>query len=365
MLTLFCDSCVNETFNTVDSAQLQKKEIIMNEYLYENYKPRLFKYFFDTAAEQEYFVFLDESISSIKFIPVEDTIIKKEFSIEGIKDISDFIVLTFDSIIFLGRDKNISIISDASKYIYDLTDTIPVYRNMYEIGSFYTYPFAVIEDNILVYNFPSEPLDSKPKLLKYFSTCRDTRLKLVDNQLRITGTCGKYPDNFKENNFYVYSPIRTIGADAKIIYSFDNSTEIFIYEYKTNTYIKKSLDSPGFSPNQPFEYSKIFDYNYISKYLTESDRFGNMIYDPFKKLYYRISAKGIKFENDNGTVNKFTDKPFNVLIYDIDFNLKNTINFPSLVYDYRNIFFSKEGIVLITANNDLNTKRKMYVFSFH
>jgi hypothetical protein len=323
----------------------------------------LFKYFFDKNSKKEFFTYYNQKESCICFINVNDTIVVNKFFLKGIDKINDYVVFNSDSIIVLSEPSDLFTLTHENKYSFELTDSIPEYKHNFYLSSFFGYPISSYGNELLIYNFPGEVLNNKTKLKKYFATSRDLHLQLIHNEIKITELTGRYPDYYKENNFYVYCPTRTIGADGNLIYSFDDSPNIFLYDSVLKNYEEKTLTTPDFKENVSFDESKIYDHNYITKYYIENDRFLNLIYNPNKHVYYRIFSKGISYENDDGTINR--DKPFTVLIYDSSFNLKNQISFPAKKYKNLIIYITKENELLITNDEYEKGNTSLHAFDFN
>lgn len=358
-----CNSISKKSFSSVD---FQNKSLPVNLYLNNNYNPALFKYYFDEQNKAEYFVWYNEKDSSIDFSNVNDTIVTHSIKMHKLlTKFSDFAPYSLDSIIIFNYPKNFNVISSNGEYFYEVTDSIPDYHNHFDLNTLALYPLTIIDKDIFVYNFPDEVLDNPNKLQKYFSTPRDTRLTILNNNIKISGLYGNYPDYYKNNSNYVYSPVRTVGENAKLIYSFDDIEDIFIYDIHSGKYETKKLEVPFFKKNQVFDQSKSTDFNYISKYYTENDRFVNMIYDKYRNLYYRILSKSIKYENNDGTINRAQDKPFSILIYDNHFNFIKEITFPSRKYNFTTIYVTKDNVKMFTSNEYEIKNRQIHAYTFN
>ncbi len=364
IVSAYCCNTISE--KSFSSSDYQNKILPVNHYLNRYYNPALYKYFFDEQNKTEYFAWYNEKDSSIDFSNVNDTIITHSFKMhKSLTKFSDFAPYSLDSIIIFNYPKDFYILSKNGKYFYEVKDSIPVYQNQFELNTLVLYPLTIIDNSIFVYNFPAEVLDNPNKFKKYFSTPRDTRLTIKNNKMKISGVYGKYPDYYTNNNNYVYSPVRTVGENAKLIYSFDDSEDIFIYDIQSGKYETKKLEAPFFEKNQVFEKSKNSDFNYIAKYYTENDRFVNIIYDRYRNLYYRILSKRIKYENNDGTINRAQDKPFSILIYDNKFNFIKELSFPSRKYDFTTIYATKDNVKLFTSNEYENKNRQIHAYIFN
>jgi hypothetical protein len=180
--------------------------------------------------------------------------------------------------------------------------------------------------------------------------------------MKIKSLSGKYFSRYNENTHYVFSPTRTIGKNGIIIYSFDDSNTVLLYDELNNSYREVILECPLFRENSAFDQASTMDHNYLAKYYTENDRFNNFIFDPFHNMYYRIMGKGAQFVNSDGTIN--SDKEFIILVYDDAFRLLKQIAFPSKVYNQFMLFCTKDLVYLVTSTNFSDPLMHLHGFKF-
>jgi hypothetical protein len=358
-------SCKDEMYVGENYIAFIKDTITLNKYLSENIDPQLFKYYKDNKTSKEYFVYYNLLSNSLNFIEIPDSSFSESVNLDAIKQkFTDFAIFSFDSIAFTHSTKTITILAYNKMIIYEVKGKIPYYNENYVLNSIPTlFPITVYKNNLLVYNFPTETLDSDFKLKEYFNSPRDSKLEIKDDTLKITGLYGKYPHYYQKNHNYVYSPVRSIAKDSLLIYSFDDSRKIYIYNTCNNDYQEKELATPGFQENFEFDKKQSSNFNYIAKYHIENDRFLNLIYSPFQKKYIRILSRRIKFENNDGTINSsIHDKPISLFIYDENFNLQRRIEFPPGLYNFNAFYPYREFIYILTL--DKNNKM-FHAFNFN
>jgi hypothetical protein len=258
-------------------------------------------------------------------------------------------LITQDSIVFLkGGEKVLTFFSNNNLFEYKIEDSIPTLKYDYETSSFLFYPLTIFNYEILVYNSPLEVLKSRERLNKYYSLPRNTHLKFIDGKVKVTKLSGLFPKYYNINNYHIFYPVRTLSKD-KIIYSFDDSKNIFVYDPATENYQEIELKTPDFTPNDTFDLSRSMDRFYVEKYYYENDRFANFLYDEYRNQYYRTLGKAIKFQKGDGTLDK--GKPFIVLVYDSLFNFKKEIVFPANEYNFQTLYCTKDLVYFTTENN--------------
>jgi hypothetical protein len=356
-------ACHNSSDVTIDYLHLLKDSVALNNYASKNFSLLLFKYFEDVRSKNEYFTYYNQSSKSIDFTFINDSSIVKKINMEAMEEVNDYVLASTDSVILFSNSKrNLAVLSPSTNTTYEIADTIPVYNGKFELNSFYSYPLSIINDELLIYNFPYEFLNNKSRFDKYYSTLRDVHLKLINNHFLISHLSGKYLDDKSAFNHHVFSPTRTIGKNNSIIYSFDDSKMILVYDNSTNINSEIELLTPGFRENEIFNQEKTRDHNYQLKYFIENDRFNVLTYDKYTDQYYRILGKGINLKNNDGTINN--DKPFIIFIYDSNFKLRKEISFPPNKYNAFAIFCTKNLTYLITKNDDENQQIYLHGFDF-
>ncbi|MBA3986330.1 MAG: DUF4221 family protein [Flavobacteriales bacterium] len=175
---------------------------------------------------------------------------------------------------------------------------------------------------------------------RYFNTPIELTIDLKER--KVINFTGKFPEYFQEKEYYVFNSTRALNK-KKLIYSFANDNDLYVY----NQGIEKiSVKSNFFEQSPTFDYHQYaFDYKKIEQYLVENFRYDIISFDPFRKQYYRVCLHKTNYENSNGTINKFVDKPFSIMVLDEKFNLIKEVVFPKAEFDFTKIFVVKEGLM--------------------
>src|SRR5690606_22911183 len=143
----------------------------------------------------------------------------------------------------------------------------------------YQFPLEKIDLSFFAYSYPDKALETLNDFQNYFHRNFDCEIQFENDHLVCINSFGKYPDEFQNQFFYDFNPIRTILSDNKIIYSFEALSDLIIYDRAKHSFQNIVPPDYGFHSPEPFEFEKLSDYSYIAKYLTENDRYTNSIYD--------------------------------------------------------------------------------------
>jgi len=132
-------------------------------------------------------------------------------------------------------------------------------------------------------------------------------------------------------SFYIDESIRVTSTDHQ---------EIKQIPVKSK-YIKKVI-----SPRE----TKPDDMLLGAKRLCEAPFYGDLIYDPYRSVYYRVAWPETEMEEEEGRtyIEIWTTgrKRFSIIILDKDFNIIGETLFPDYKYYSRDIFVEKEGLYI-------------------
>ncbi|MDR2145114.1 MAG: DUF4221 domain-containing protein [Tannerella sp.] len=93
--------------------------------------------------------------------------------------------------------------------------------------------------------------------------------------------------------------------------------------------------------------------------------YGNLIYDPYRKLYYRFAYPGVDLENgpDYISLTALGRKKFSIIILDKNFNVVGETMFPEWVYCPSVMFVSRDGLY-ICNNHPMSSSFNEDILSF-
>lgn len=107
------------------------------------------------------------------------------------------------------------------------------------------------------------------------------------------------------------------------------------------------------------------DLQKIVKRACELPVYGNIIYDKYRKMYYRFAFPEIELEKEKDYLNIYHNgrKRFSIIILDKDMNVVGDTLFPEYTYNPFLLFIHKDGLYLSTSHfNVLILMRICYVF---
>lgn len=148
-------------------------------------------------------------------------------------------------------------------------------------------------------------------------------------------------------DFVAYS--RILGHDGSWIYSWPALDSLILFSTdlsSSQSIVAKSDFSAGFEPHG-------FNLNTEERFTipVSETHYGRIVFDPFRKLYYRIVSIGRSpfLEEIVGQESLYRNK-FSVLILNQDLSLKQEVVFPSETYNPWGLFVGEKGLYLPKIN---------------
>lgn len=161
-----------------------------------------------------------------------------------------------------------------------------------------------------------------------------------------------YSNFFVENSFVAdsYEPFVKIFKN-KIYYCFSGESNIYSFDLDT-----KVLETFGarssFTDNitKPIRFTN--NLTILTRHRLENVSFLNVLYDPYRNLFYRFHYGEQKYKVSAYKYNTFFDKKLYLMIFDSEFKLIKEIKLDDYTYNTNFYGVTREGLVL-NANHEL------------
>lgn len=357
LLGLSCDK--RNTFKKIDSYYKGDISFPIDGKLFSS---RYFKY----IDKLNCFYYLDKNSKTLLNYSNKG-ILLDSINLNDFDNIDDFFILSKDSLYLSMENKNkLLLINNVGailqEYNFKPWDT--------SLPPFFTYnyinfPLEIHENLVFTYHYLEEETSAE-NIAGYFAHPRELVFSLTDS-VYLKYKTGKFPDNYIKETYSEMNPYRTFGKNDDIIYSFEASDSIFIYNSECK--LTKSLDlkTKYFNKNKPLDESTINKESYfdeLTNYVVENDRYSKMIYNKNKYQYYRTLKKGQPYKNNDGTKNQVEDCQWLLLIYDENFNLINTFEIKPSVFEVYTSMLANDNNILIPYLNKTN-ETTFAVFNFY
>ena len=261
-------------------------------------------------------------------------------------EIKSFSVINKDSFVLVKMRGNENIYLGSKQYGFKELSSyeFPLRSSNFEYGIHCSMQGPIYSDQSLYVTLYERNLNAGAK--EYYQSNVLCYLKLDDMKPVIFGN---WPDLYKNNyDYYYIEPFFCVNNKNEIIVSFAKDHKIYVYKngnLKSTEEIKSRYISE-FQPLTQRNSTSNITFDSINRYLVSQPEYANILYDPYRDLYYRIVGHKSDALNSNGFINNTYDRAFSVIAFDSDFRIISEIDFPAGEYYYMNIFVSKAGLMI-------------------
>lgn len=250
---------------------------------------------------------------------------------------SDFYAHSIDSLYYFDRDLMGIILFDTSGNVLGKSAIESKYPPNPTISNFF-----VVSENIHYSWFPESDMSRKDERKYVFSKTSPICNLEFDKPLKggRYSTYGSYPENYKAgNNYYNFGPDIFIGLNGETIASYEADHSIQIYK-NSNLKAEKICKSNYIDKFESISDKEFRDLSYCKTYLGTKPEYTEIIADPYKKRYYRISKLKI---NPNNT-DSINNGHWTIIIMDENFDVKGEALIPLSKYLPDFIMPSRNGL---------------------
>ena len=364
LISLFATNCNTEHYNFDNSDKYYKYDISF-PIKAENFSSRYFKYcpslnnFCFYSKDQKIFIFSFEG-------ELMDSI-----NLNIKKNLDDFYVLNNDSIyLSIENENRILLISkNGNNLLKEYKLEIKNLNKPFYTYNYKNFPLEVRNNLVYTYHYLDNET-SKDNLHNYFSNPRELIFHLSDT-LHLVSKIGKFPSNYISENYLEMNPMRTFGYKNNIVYSFESSDSLYLYdgnEYEHKLLKSINLKTKYFKKNKQIDEDNIPKENYfeeITKYVIENDRYGDLYFCYETNNYFRTLKIGAPYKNGDGTKKQVEDCPWLLLKYNNEFDLISSVKFqPSHYSIYSMILLKNNNFIVPYLINKNENETKFAVFNF-
>ena len=309
----------------------------------------------DKAQNREYLTFLNPNFiaNEILFYDFETRKLVSKIKPEldgnnGVGTVLGYLILNSDSIFLTSRELTEIALIDTScilkeKLAFDTTkDKIPLrvsystsfnYQPIYKIGNkLYATSRCNRKEKV---NPVSFTIDLDTKEVEHLPL-EYPKLQTRINPAKIASVENKYSRIFDGTQF---------------VYSFSYEEDIYIASIDHKTITRKPIKSKYIDKMIPLD-----DFGNVTfKDLCDHAEYGNLLYDPYRNVYYRIAFPQTDVPNnlkdrDYMDLLDYGKKSFSVIILDKDFHIIGETLFPDCTYNPKMAFVREDGLYISASH---------------
>lgn len=147
-------------------------------------------------------------------------------------------------------------------------------------------------------------------------------IQFLEDTLIVENKMGIYPDYVKKGGYIENNLSAVINNQKELLVLFKNRPLFHVYK---NGKLIKEIKFGFKEYNKGIPFSEELLKSNPRKCFIESSMFYDLMYDTQRGFYYVVYLKGIPFENSDGTINVFSEKPKYIIIFDKEFNIVKKI----------------------------------------
>ena len=335
--------CYN-LINTGDQLQFPLDSRTTNSLLYMNpYKDK---------NGIEYLTFQNETKNEILFYDINTQ--KLKFKIEpeiagdnGVGLFLGYHILNLDSIYLTNYDfQEISLIDQSAKVKDKIEYEYAEDGTPLSLFCFITHtyqPATIIGRKMYMYSGPNRFVEKDP-----VSVVMDLDKNTIQP---LPFTYPEYPGSNDKRKVFGWEDNFSRCFDGRhFIYSFFFEEEVYVANIPHDSIQKVSVKSKYVNN---VSYPKEFGSS--PKELCEQPRYGNLLYDPYRDVYYRIAYPHVTIDEKKEHVRsmevlEYGGKKFSIIILDKSLNIIGETLFPNYTYNPKLILILKDGIYICNSN---------------
>lgn len=350
LLFLTLISCQSNTSNKKTSFLLKESDKVVTFKLNNHTKSSInVMSLFTDSAGREYLTFQNPGQNEILFYDIHTRELAMVVNPEvegnnGVGFYTGYYIQSLDSIFITSYGSTITLINRDAKIID-------------------RFPYDKAQDSILLENYCAISFVYKPIIN-------------IDNKLYIMPSCNRWAEK-KPVCAYIDLSDRTVqaftgfeyptfpGADNKAKLSgiendvsrcFDGRRFVYAFYYDEDIYVvspdHQSIRRVKVKSKYIDKVKLLNDYELTEKEMCENPNYGNLIYDKYRNVYYRIAYPETEIEKNVRTMEllMYGRKKFSIIILDQDFNTIGETLFPEYQYNSAVMFIREEGLYISTSH---------------
>lgn len=226
---------------------------------------------------------------------------------------------------------------------YDESTDIPIYPAL--SMSFVYKPIIEIDDKMYIISECNRMAEQNP-----ISAIMD----METNKIKVLPFF--YPlfpgANNKAKAYGVETSFSRCYDGKKFIYSFHFDANIYVASLSHDSICKITVKSRYIDDVVIPDENSNSSVKQMLKLMCESPNYGNLIYDKYRHVYYRVAYPKTEIELDENYMDiwQYGRKEFSVIILDENFNIVGETLFPEYAYNSTLIFVKEDGLYISESN---------------
>lgn len=311
-----------------------------------SYQTLFMDLFSDQVTGKRYLLYENRLKSSIQFYDFEKGLLARELLLDrdgpnGVGKMRGFYVKSLDSIFVMSSKLYQLVLVNGEGTVLKRYPLInhDTHVNDWSLPAIYTSSPGIAHGDVFTFvAYPeTKPYEQKHPILEF---------DLSDSTNRLVY---KYPAAYRAGDYWgtmIFGISMTKSPKGTIVYSFAADPSVYETDHKT-------FNEAHYAGSQYFERTESWDKDtpdgseqgYVLR-----DYYQNILYDPYRHVYYRSVHLKLPALNVNNERNTIWNKPISVIILDENFRIIGETLLEQNKFDFRNWLVSEEGLLICESN---------------
>jgi len=320
-------------------------------------------------SNQNYLIEFNPSMHSLDYYSLKNLKLSKRvlFQKEGPNALPipmDFCWHNQDSIFFLGEGGVFSMMNDQGilKRRIILSTQLP---NGMEVGDYYAEPTMGLRVDYIAkiksIQLYIVMLDGNPEYNKSLPFIANYSLP----KNKITHMYGIFPEAYlKGQHFSLFDDPSKIVVQNKTIVSFGPDRGMYVYDA-----ISGNLEKAVCAASENFSSTKglphgVAEYQDLINFETSEPWYLKVIYDPYRKRYYRFAKQRQELKDADGKMNPRFFGKWSIIVLDQDYKCLGEVQLPAKKYAILSSFVAPQGLMILNLNQTNENEKTFYQLNF-
>jgi hypothetical protein len=186
----------------------------------------------------------------------------------------------------------------------------------------------------------------------------------LDLSSGIANQIGDLPSEFKQGLFYGnhqkdYS--RVINKRNELVFSFPISNYIYVYDLIGELLKIINCRSQFINDLEPIEKNRYTDLSAIIDAYAYNAQYGDLVYDEYNNMYYRVVLHKLEKFDDQGKKNDHKKRNWSIMILDENLKVIKEVLMPEEKF-WKRILITDQGIILKSISMNTSDEYQIYKF---
>ncbi|GHB37653.1 DUF4221 family protein [Mongoliitalea lutea] len=204
--------------------------------------------------------------------------------------------------------------------------------------------------------------DTDVKSTNYYKKDKFVVWDPVNNETRTT--FGSYPEVYRGDAYYDILREPTLTHSHRNTYLVTFPADPSIYEYTLDSSIVLQYHYPKLKQYENIGVKRDADFQQFVNHYISSAWFQQLLFDPYRQVYYRFLKEKQDLINPRGTKNTALDAQWKILVMDKELNVVGAIDLDTQAYNPMFTFVRENGLYIVSNERKNDDEMVFGIFNW-